>query len=129
MRLNNGRIWNIATSRKSEAGSGPVTLKLNIGKNDGVMRSTRISVPPGNVGRTSSTLPCSNCSASGMSASALNTTDSSVAPRMVRERTRRTPSTSRAASSSGRVTVIIINRGDRSPECATITMRGNSTSG
>ena len=129
MRLRSGRIWNIAMSRRSAAGRSPVMLKLIIGKSDGVMRSTRISVPAGRSGRTSSTLPCINCSAYGMSASGLKMTEISVAPRIVRDRTRRTPSTSRAASSSGRVTATSMIRGARSPECATMAMRGNSTSG
>ena len=119
----------MAMSRRSAAGRSPVTLNSIIGKNDGVMRSTRICVPAGRSGRTSSTLPCSNCSAYGMSASGLKMTDNSAEPRIVRDRTRRTPSTSRAASSSRRVTVICMIRGDRSPECATATIRGNSTSG
>lgn len=106
-----------------------MTLNSIIGKNDGVMRSTRTFVPAGMSGLASSNLPCINCSAYGMSASASKTTDSSAAPRIVRDRTRRTPRTSRAASSRGRVTEIIISRGDRSPDCATATMRGNSTSG
>jgi hypothetical protein len=106
-----------------------VTLNSIIGKNDGVMRSMRTWVPAGMSLRASSTLPCISCRASIMLVSGLKMTDSSVEPRIVRERTRRTPSTWRAASSSRRVTAIIINRGDRSPECATVTMRGNSTSG
>ena len=56
-------------------------------------------------------------------------TESSVAPRIVFERTRRVPSTPRAASSSGRVTPTVIICGDRSPECAMTAMRGNSASG
>ncbi len=64
-----------------------------------------------------------------MSESGLKSTEISVAPRMVFDRTRRTPSTDRAASSRGRVTASCMSRGDRSPDLATMTMRGNSTSG
>ena len=64
-----------------------------------------------------------------MSAPGSKSTETSHAPRIVFDRTRRTPSTVRAASSSGRVTASCIMRGERSPECATIWMRGNSTSG
>jgi hypothetical protein len=64
-----------------------------------------------------------------MSAAGSKITEISDPPRIVFERTRRTPSTVRAASSSGRVTASCIMRGDRSPACATIWIRGNSTSG
>ena len=64
-----------------------------------------------------------------MSVSGLKSTEISHAPRIVFDVTRRAPSTVRAASSSGRVTASCTRRGERSPAFATITMRGNSTSG
>ena len=102
---------------------------MKMGKIDGVIRSTCSSVPSGSPGFTSSVFPCMSCSAYFMSASELKRIEISVAPRMVFDRTRRTPSTARAASSSGRVTASCISRGDRSPDLATMTIRGNSTSG
>ncbi len=118
-----------ARSRRSLAGIFPVRLNMKIGNSDGVIRSTWICVPAGSSGFTSSVLLCISCRAYRMSASGLNSTEISVAPRIVRDRTRRTPSTDRAASSSGRVRASCTSRGERSPAFATMTILGNSTSG
>ena len=104
-------------------------MTLKIGNSDGVMRSTTSSVPAGSSALTSSVFACMSWSEYGMSASGAKMTETSQAPRIVLERTRRAPSTVRAASSRGRVTASCIIRGERSPACATIWMRGNSTSG
>jgi len=64
-----------------------------------------------------------------MSVSGLNRTEISHAPRIVFDVTRRAPRTVRAASSSGLVTANCTSGGERSPAFATMTMRGNSTSG
>ncbi len=53
----------------------------------------------------------------------------SVAPRNVRERTRRMPGTAIAACSSGRVTVTVIACVGSVPLCAMTTTRGNSSGG
>src|SRR3989442_539690 len=59
MRLRSGRIWNIATSRRSAGGMSPVTLNSIMGKNDGVIRSTRTWVPAGRSRRRRSRARCS----------------------------------------------------------------------
>ena len=64
-----------------------------------------------------------------MSVPGANCSDISIAPRMVRERIRSTPSTVASAVSSGRVSEIWVTSGGASRPRATTTMRGNSTSG
>ena len=64
-----------------------------------------------------------------MSVAGANCAEISVAPRMLRERTRRIPGTSNAACSSGRVTVSIIDCGGNVPLCAIMAMRGNTSGG
>ena len=59
-----------------------------------------------------------------MSVAGANCAEISVAPRMLRDRTRRIPGTSSAACSSGLVTVSIIDCGGSVPLLAMITMRG-----
>ena len=64
-----------------------------------------------------------------MSVPGSNCAEISVAPRNVRERTRRMPGTSMIACSIGRVTVSIIDCAGVVPACAMTTMRGNSSGG
>jgi hypothetical protein len=64
-----------------------------------------------------------------MSVEGSNCAEISVAPRMLRERTRRTPGTARIACSIGRVTMSDIDCGGSVPVCPTMTMRGNSKGG
>ena len=62
-RLSSGRTSNSARSRRSLAGTLPVRLIMKMGKIDGVIRSTCISVPAGSVAFASSAFPCMSCSA------------------------------------------------------------------
>ena len=73
----------------------PVTLTLKIGKSDGVIRSTcELGAGGQRPACTSSIFALHQLQArSGMSASGLKRTEISVAPRIVFDRTRRTPST------------------------------------
>src|SRR6266849_2071402 len=117
-RLNIGRRTKKAKSRRSALGTSPLRIRLSTGKSVGVTRSTCTSVSGGSVLRASLTRACISCSAYCMSVSGLKSTEISVAPRIVFERTRRTPSTVPAASSSGRATISSMDSGARSPECA-----------
>ena len=60
---------------------------------------------------------------------ARSSSEISTAPRMVLERTRRTPSTGTSASSSGRVTLRSTISAVASGSVATTTTRGNDSSG
>ena len=64
-----------------------------------------------------------------MSVEGSNCAEISVAPRNVRERTRRMPGTSMMACSSGRVTVSIIERAGVMPAWPMTTTRGNCSGG
>jgi hypothetical protein len=64
-----------------------------------------------------------------MSLEGSNCSDSSTAPRMVRERTRVTPSTGMSASSSGRVTLRSTRSAVASGSVATTMTRGKESSG
>ena len=64
-----------------------------------------------------------------MSVEGSNCAEISAAPRMLLDRTRRTPGTSMIACSRGRVTVSIIDWEGSVPLCAMTTMRGNSSGG
>jgi hypothetical protein len=98
---------------------------MNTGKIAGVMRSTWICESIGKSPVTSATRFCTCCSATIMSVDAANCAEISAAPRMLRDRTRLMPGTLITASSSGRVTVNIIDCGGSVPEWTTMTMRGN----
>jgi len=94
-----------------------------------VIRSTTTSVAGGSAERASPTRDSTSCNARHMSVPGENCSDSSTAPRMVRERMRSTPSTVASAASSGRVSATCVSGGGASPPRATTTMRGKSTSG
>ena len=83
----------------------------------------------GKLARTLFSCAWTNCSARHMSVPATNSSETSALPRMVRERTRRTPSTVTSDCSSGRVTCVSKTSAGSSPPRATTTMRGKSTSG
>ena len=104
-------------------------LRMNTGKTAGVRRSTSSSVSAGNSPRISATRFCTCCSATTMSVAGANCAEISAAPRMLRDRTRRTPGTSITACSIGRVTVSVIDCEGSVPLLAITTMRGNSSGG
>ena len=91
-------------------------LRMNTGKIAGVMRSTWTSAPVGSSPVTSATRFWTCWSATIMSADGSNCAEISAAPRILRERTRRIPGTLITASSTGRVTVSIIDCGGSVPE-------------
>ena len=64
-----------------------------------------------------------------MSVDGSNCAEISAAPRMLFDRTRRTPGTAMTTCSIGRVTMSDIDCGGSVPECATMTMRGNCSGG
>ncbi len=64
-----------------------------------------------------------------MSVDGSNCAEISLAPRNVRDRTRRMPGTSMIACSIGRATVSIIDGAGVVPACAITAMRGNCSGG
>jgi hypothetical protein len=100
-----------------------------MGKVSGSSRSTSTWVSAGSSPSTSATRFCTCCSACTMSVPGANCAEISAEPRRVRERTRRMPGTSIAASSRGRVTVSAIGCGGSVPPCTRTRMRGNSSCG
>ena len=102
---------------------------MNTGKISGVIRSIWSSVSAGRSPVISATRFCTICSATTMSVDGSNCAEISAAPRMLFERTRRTPGTAMTTCSIGRVTMSDIDCGGSVPECATMTMRGNCSGG
>ena len=117
-----------AASRRL-VGVPPITLNDRIGKSAGVIFSDSISVPAGSRSRARPMAASVSWRERHMSVPSANCSAISAAPRMMRVRIRRTPITVARDSSSGRTTEACICSGGTSPERATTTMRGNSTSG
>ncbi len=124
-----GRMTYSATSRSSRGSTAPATLKVTTGKEPVVIRCTTIWVSCGSSLRVWLTRASTRPRARHMSVPGANCREISVAPRMVRERMRCTPSTAVSSCSSGRVTWVRKTSGGEPPVRATTTMRGNSTSG
>ena len=93
------------------------------------MRSTVICASAGNWLRASFTLVLTSCWATTISTPHEKSTETSVAPRSVVDRTRCTPGTVVIASSRGRVTPISIMAAGRSPASTITTTLGKVTSG
>ena len=102
---------------------------MNTGKMAGVIRSIWSWVPIGRSPVISATRFCTICSAVTMSVAGSNCAEISAPPRMLFDRTRRTPGTAMMTCSIGRVTMSDIDCGGSVPECATMAMRGNCSGG
>ncbi len=94
-----------AKSRSWAGLSPPVSTSDRIGNTDGVICSTARSTSGGSFERTVPRRFQVNCSACTMLVPGLKSSDNSLAPRMVLERTWATPMTVLTASSSGTVTL------------------------
>ena len=93
------------------------------------MRRVDSRVSGGSCGSTWLAAPLTSCSAAAMSAPQSNVIAMSALPRLVVERTSRTPRTRRTASSTGVVTAIAIWSAGRSPASRVSCTRGNDTLG
>ena len=107
----------------------PVRLRAKTGNAAGVSRSILSVVSAGSVSRISAIRLCTCCSARIMSVDGSNCAEISVAPRNVRDRTRRMPGTSMMACSIGRAMVRTIDGPGCVPACAMTAMRGNCSGG
>ena len=93
------------------------------------MRRVPSRVPAGSCGRICPAAALTSCSAAAMSAPQSKVIAISALPRLVVERTSRTPRTRRTASSTGVVTSIAIWSAGRSPASSVICTRGKATLG
>ena len=93
------------------------------------MRRLVICVPAGNWAIHPPTAACTWSSAVAMSWFHSNVMDISALPRLVFERSERTPGTDRIASSTGMVTSVSMRSAERSPASTLTAMRGKSMFG
>ena len=106
-----GRSTSSPISRRRRGSIGPVRLKVTHGKRGrGQTLDHDLGAARAAPARASATRDSTSCSARHMSVPGANCSDSSTAPRMVRERRRSTPSTVVSALSSGRVSAICVDR-------------------
>ena len=125
-----GRTTSSARSRNRRGSRAPLTLNVTTGNDVVVRRSTTTSTPAGSVARVSPTRDSVSWSARHMSVPDENRSESSTAPRIVRERTRCTPSTVASAVSSGRPSATWVSSRRRVAAARDDDdARGNSTSG
>ena len=89
---------------------------MNTGKISGVIRSILSVVPGGRSPVISATRFCTICSATTMLVLAANCAEISVAPRIVRDRTRLMPGTAITTCSIGLVTMSDIDCGGSVPD-------------